>query len=92
MSKKIETARKMLLDHVREVAEANGLSQQDLADKAGFERANVSRMLSGKFPPTLDNFIKLCEAAGCYLFIIDKEADDELCETMRNRWGKVSKN
>ena len=84
MSEKIKTARKMLLAHIKE----QGFTQAELAEKTGFTQSNISRMLNADFSPTLDNFIKLCEAANCYIFIIDKKADDDLCEMMRNRWNK----
>ncbi len=92
MSEKIETARKMLLNYLKERIIEKGITQEDLAKKTGFTQSGISRMLNAKFPPTLDNLLTLCEAANCYIFVIDKDADDELCDTMRNRWGKVNKN
>mgnify|MGYP002141786480 FL=1 len=82
----------MLLSHIREQIDAKGITQDMIAKKTGFTQSNISRMLSAKYPPTLDNFITLCEAANCFLFIIDKNAEDDLRELMRNRWGKVNKN
>ena len=92
MNPKIETARKMLLDYIASQIKEKGLTQEYLATKTGFTQSNISRMLSAKYPPTLDNLLILCEAANCYIFVIDKNANDELCETMRNRWGKINKN
>ncbi|MBA3664018.1 MAG: helix-turn-helix transcriptional regulator [Bacteroidetes bacterium] len=92
VSKKIETARKMLLDYLSKRIKEKEITQEELAKKTGFTQSNISRMLSAKFPPTLDNLLTLCEAANCYIFVIDKDADDDLCDTMRNRWGKVHKN
>lgn len=92
MSEKIETARRMLLDYIRERIIEQGITHKMIADKNGWQESNVSRMLAAKYPPTLDNLLMLCEAANCFIFIIDKNADDDLCETMRNRWGKPSQN
>jgi transcriptional regulator with XRE-family HTH domain len=92
MKKKIETARKMLLEYLTEQIKEKGITQDELSKKTGFTQSNISRMLNAKYPPTLDNLLTLCEAANCYLFVIDKEADDDLCDMMRNRWGKPSKN
>lgn len=88
MMEKIKEARKLLLDHIRK----RGFTHQDIADKTGFTRSNVTRMLSSDYSPSLDNFIRLCEATNCYIFIIEKDADDDLCELMRNRWGKTPPN
>lgn len=92
MSKKIETARKMLLDYLRERIDKQKLTQEYLSKKTGFTQSNISRMLSAKYPPTLDNLIILCEAANCYIFVIDKNAEDDLCTMMRDRWGKIQPN
>lgn len=92
MSKKIEAARKMILDYIREQMEAKNITQDMVSEHTGFTQSNVSRMLSAKYPPTLDNLLMLCEAVNCYIFVIDKEADDDLCEMMRNRWGKPNNN
>jgi transcriptional regulator with XRE-family HTH domain len=91
MSKKIETARKMLLDYLKKTIEEKRITQEELSIKTGFKQSNISRILSAKYPPTLDNLLTLCDAANCYVFIIDKEADDDLCQLMRDRW-KVNKN
>lgn len=82
----------MLLDYIRSRIEEKNLTQESLSIKTGFTQSNISRMLSAKYPPTLDNLLTLCEAADCYIFVIDKNADDDLCETMRNRWGKIQPN
>jgi transcriptional regulator with XRE-family HTH domain len=88
MSKKIETARKMLLDYLRAQMEEKGITHAALAKITGFRESNISRMLSAKYPPTLDNFLILCEAVNCYLFIIDKEAGDDTAKLMRERWKR----
>jgi len=92
MTPKIEMARKMLLDYLKQQIEEKGYTQEYLANKTGFTQSNISRMLSAKYPPTLDNLIALADAANCYIFVIDKDSDDDLCEMMRNRWGKPSEN
>jgi len=89
---KIQTARKMLLDYLKDQIKEQKITQEYLSQKTGFTQSNISRMLSGKYPPSLDNFIQLCEAANCFIFIIDKLADDDLADMMRNRWGKINKN
>lgn len=85
-------ARKMLLDYLSQQIKEKGYTQEYLSKRTGFTQSNISRMLSAKYPPTLDNLLTLCDAANCYLFVIDKNADDDLCTMMRNRWGKVSNN
>lgn len=92
MNEKIVTARKMLLNYLKSRIEEKGITQEELAIKTGFKQQAISRMLFAKYPPTLDNLLTLCEAADCFIFVIDKNANDDLCQMMRERWGKVHKN
>lgn len=89
---KIKEARRMLCRYLFDTAKEKKITQAMIAERTGFTSANVSRMLSGKYPPTLDNFIKLADAIQAYIFVIDKDSNDDLVEMMKNRWGKVEKN
>ena len=86
---KYKTARQMLCRYLAKVAKDKSITHEQIAEKTGFTRSNVSRMLSGKYPPILDNFIKLAEACEVYFFVIDKDADDELVNVMKKRWGSI---
>lgn len=46
---------------------ANNITQEEVAQKSGFIQSNISRMLAGKFAPTLDNLLILCDAVGLRL-------------------------
>ncbi len=90
---KYKEARRLQCRYLAELAKEKGLTQSQIAEKTGFTQNNVSRMLSGTYSPSLDNFMRLCEAIGVYIFIIDKDhPDDDLVETMKNRWGFNSEN
>lgn len=65
--KRIEELRVKLLDAIREHMEANNITQESIVEQTGFIRSNISRMLAGKFPPTLDNLLILCDAVGLRL-------------------------
>jgi transcriptional regulator with XRE-family HTH domain len=92
MSKKIEAARKLLLNYIRQQMSEKSITQEMLAEKTGFTQSNISRMLNAKYSPSIDNFLILCEAVNCFVFIIDKDADEDAANSMRNRWGKVNSN
>lgn len=90
---RIIEARLMLCRYLGNVAREKGISTYKIAEITGFRQQNVHRMLSGKYPPTLDNFIILADAIGCYFFIIDKDdQDSDLVEMMKKRWGKIFEN
>lgn len=77
--KQIEKMRQKLLDQIREHMEANNISQEEAAERSGFIQSNVSRMLAGKFPPTLDNLLILCVAVGLRLEVrsmLYKQSDE----------------
>lgn len=48
------------------------ITQQMIADRSGIKRCNVSSILSGNRVPTLPTFLKLVEAAGLRMEIVDK--------------------
>ena len=54
-----------LLKSLARIARQNGIrSHKELAERAGMDRAQVTRYLSGKIQPSLENFVRLCRAAG----------------------------
>ena len=86
---KIIEARKLICKYLCDIAREKKLSTYKIADMTGFKQQNVSRMLRGLYAPTLDNLLRLCEAIQCYVFVIDKEADDDLVEMMKCRWKRA---
>jgi len=49
---------------LQEIASERNITHEMIAERTHFERSNVSRMLSGKYSPSLENFLKLSEAVG----------------------------
>ncbi|MGY2491262.1 helix-turn-helix domain-containing protein [Cupriavidus sp. CP313] len=66
MSKSAEKsyARLRVASNLRKVREAAGLSQEDLAVKAGFHRTYVSQIERAVNNATIDNICKLAEFLG----------------------------
>ena len=85
-------ARLMLCKYLAQVAREKGITQEMISEKTGFTQPNVSRMLQGKYSPSLDNFMKIAESVGVYFFIIDKNADDDLVDMMKTRWSDMFEN
>ena len=82
----------MLCRYLGDKAKEKGISEVELSQITGFTENNISRMLSGKYSPSLDNFLRLAEAVGVYFFMIEKDADEGLVETMKNRWRQNEDN
>lgn len=64
-----EFARKMLIEFVKQYAEFAGVSQTKLAELTGLHQSNINRVLSGKYSPELDTFLKIAGALGLRLEI-----------------------
>lgn len=90
MNKHRETSIMLMLS-LRDLAREKGITHQKIADKTGFQKTNVTRMLSGRYSPTLENFIRLADAINTYIFILDKDSDDDLGQIMKDRWGTLDK-
>lgn len=58
-SKKVATARELLAANVRRLREASNVSQERLAEMAGFHRTYVSQVERGMTNITLDNLSAL---------------------------------
>lgn len=54
----------IILQELQRAATAKGITQQVIAARTGWVQTNVSRMLRGKYIPTLGNLIKLATAIG----------------------------
>lgn len=83
-------ARVMLLADLKQLSIEKGLSTYKLAELTGITQANVHRIINGKYPPTLDTFLNLCQSLDCYVFIINKEQDDDLVTLMQSRWKRTA--
>lgn len=68
MTKERQEALK-LLERLKLAAIDQGLTHQQIADKIGWERGNVSRVLRGAYIPKLDNVIKLANGIGVKITI-----------------------
>ena len=51
-------------DAIRARRQSLGLSQEQLADRAGIERKSVSRVETGAYSPSVDRLWNICDALG----------------------------
>jgi len=83
----INEAANLIGSFVIERRKALGLTQKQLADRAGLGIATVKRVELGKFVPDGKSLLKLCAALDCYFFFAEKESNEPLVTAMRKRWG-----
>ena len=72
---------RLLMQALVGIAIRNGLRDyKSLADKAGMKRPQVSRYAAGKVQPSLENFMRLAEAAGAKISIQNGLSDGVVIE------------
>jgi transcriptional regulator with XRE-family HTH domain len=54
----------MVGEELRKARLRAGLTQQELADRAGLHYTYISHLEHDKYSPTLDAFFRLCDALG----------------------------
>ena len=69
---------KVLVLLLKEIAEAKGITQQQIATETGLLQSNVSRFFSLKYKPGLDIFIQIANAVKVNFFFEDKEGKTDL--------------
>lgn len=62
---------KVLVSHLSDVATQKGLTIQEIANRCGYARSNVSRIFGHKYVPKLDTYLKIAEAIGIIIDVND---------------------
>ena len=75
MSTKEET-RQRIGQRVKALRQAAGLSQQELADRAGLNRTHIGRIEDGAFGSQVETIQQIAEALGMTVDIIDPKLAD----------------
>jgi transcriptional regulator with XRE-family HTH domain len=70
---------KWFAGRLREIREQAGLTQQQLADKAGLTREGVAQLETGRRRPAWDTVVVLCSALGvdCNTFMQEPASESE---------------
>jgi transcriptional regulator with XRE-family HTH domain len=61
---KISELQQKIGNRIRELREAKGISQQNLAAVCNFEKANLSRIEAGRTNPTISTLYRISQALG----------------------------
>lgn len=51
-----------MLKELEQISIEKGMSLKDVSEKSGLIESNISRLFSGKFSPSVDNFLKIKKA------------------------------
>ena len=69
---------KLLVFLLKEIAEQKGITHQQIANKTGLLRSNVTRFFMAKYTPRLDVFLEIAKSCEANIYIEDKEGTSEL--------------
>jgi len=56
--------RQHVLEHLKGIAQEQGITDEFLAERCGWRTSSVERIMAGRFSPSLDQLIKLCQVIG----------------------------
>lgn len=62
-------ARHSIAQELRDTRHQLNLTQESLAELAGTQKSNISRMESGKYNPSLDFLVKIADSMGKHIDI-----------------------
>ena len=84
---------------LKEIATVKGVTHEDIANKTGLKRPNVTRFFTLNHKPTLDIFLQVAKAIGVNFFFEDKNSKTDLntcferaMDELGRRPEKLSKN
>lgn len=84
----IEQVRQLIGQWVAEFRKQKGLTQAQLAKELGVSYPTVSKIEAGKWL-SIEMLIRLSVHLDFYLFLLEKDSNDELAVMMRNRWKRA---
>lgn len=84
----ISQVRQLIGQWVAEFRKQKGLTQAQLAKELGVSYPTVSKIESGKWL-SIEMLIRLSVHLDFYLFLLEKDSNDELAVMMRNRWKRA---
>jgi len=67
---KIKTLRENTAREMKDIRKEQKITQNELAEKIGTKKSNISRFESGKYNPTLDFMAKMADGLGKEIKII----------------------
>ena len=61
---KMNSPRLEIVQQLKEVRKAEGMTQEHLAELVGTKKSNISRLESGRYNPSLDFLVKVADGLG----------------------------
>jgi transcriptional regulator with XRE-family HTH domain len=84
--KTLEAARDMIAGFLKNRRLELGLTQAEVADRAGVARKTINAMEAGLFWLGMKQYLLICEALHLFPAITEMEADDTIANALRENW------
>lgn len=68
-------SRIILCQRLAAIANSYNYTQDEIAAASGLSRGTINRIFKGKFAPTLDTFLKICQAIDANVIVEDGCSD-----------------
>lgn len=68
---KNEQERQRIGQQIAAVRKRRGMTQQDLAERSGIQRAHIARIETGKYGFSIDTLTNICDSMGAHCELID---------------------
>ena len=81
--------RKIYGSWIKLLREGKGWSQQELSDKIGISQSTITKIENGRWNFGIDTITVLAVHLDFFVFFLEKDSEDDLAKSMRERW-KIS--
>ncbi|WP_430900503.1 MULTISPECIES: helix-turn-helix transcriptional regulator [unclassified Paraflavitalea] len=82
----LNEARSIMAGFFKERRLELGLTQQEVADRAGLARKTINAMEQGLFWLGMKQYLQVCHALHLFPAIAEMEADTPIAEALRKNW------
>ena len=83
---------KVLVLILRKISESKGISQQEIADRTGLQRSNISRLFNLQYCPNMRTFITIAKAIEVNFFFEDKGGKTDLSQIFEAAMTELGRN
>lgn len=80
--------RKLIGSWLKEARAEQKMTQDDLANKMGMSRSTISKIEDGRWNFGIDTLTLFCIHLNIFLFLVPKNSNDDLAQSMRDRWER----
>ena len=82
---------RILVQLLKEIADAKGISQVEIAERIKGKQYNISLTLNGHRQPTLGKFLEIADAIGVNFFFEDRDGKTNLTQLFEKAMTEIGR-